>query len=164
RRGRAAARSPWSWSVPATMLRLLALARWSGPSTRSRMARARSPRGPAAASSPWSCYYGQVAQAGSSVRIVGPPPPLLNSQGALQERPGEGKLAPRPEVARDWSQQPARGQGRHLSIAHPPEHHLRVREQAGAVRPPFGVRGVGGKGSSKQVDGCDQPPLAHISR
>jgi len=51
-----------------------------------------------------------------------------------------------------------------LSIAHPPEHHLRVREQAGAVRPPFGFGGVGGKGSSKQVDGCDQPPLAHISR
>jgi len=109
-------------------------------------------------------YYRQVAQAGSSVRIVGPQHPLVNCQGALQERPGEGKLAPRPEVARDSSQQPARGQGRHLSIAHPPEHHLRVREQAGAAQPPFGVRGVGGKGSFKQVDGCDQPPLAHISR
>jgi hypothetical protein len=67
---------------------------WSGPSTRSLIARARSKRGRAGGQLALGLEQeGQVVEALGGGGVVGPQHPLADLQGALEERPGGGQLA-----------------------------------------------------------------------
>ena len=88
-----------SVGVLARLLTLVAVSGWSGPSTLSRIARARSIERPGLGDRPASKQAGEVVEARGGVGMVGAERLLADRQGALVERLGLGG-SPWPEAGR----------------------------------------------------------------